>query len=110
MIPYIDPKQFNRKKTIGNYAYATSDIYSVGVLLWEISSGQTPFKDDVHDIGLALEIIEGLRETPAPDTPKDYIKIYTGKRKFKLSNNYNCIILIIKNLFFKYVLFRVLGW
>ena len=56
-----------------------SDIYSVGVLLWEISSGQPPFCNDPYDIGLATEILHGLRETPLPNTPNNYRRIYTGK-------------------------------
>ncbi|CAB4476387.1 unnamed protein product [Rhizophagus irregularis] len=54
-----------------------SDIYSIGVLLWEISSGQPPFKDGQYDIGLVLNIMQGLRETPVTGTPEDYIKLYT---------------------------------
>ncbi|EXX68362.1 Ack1p [Rhizophagus irregularis DAOM 197198w] len=56
-----------------------SDIYSIGVLFWEISSGQPPFyvEDEEYDVGLAVEILQGLRETVVPDTPEEYIKIYT---------------------------------
>jgi serine/threonine protein kinase len=45
-----------------------SDVYSVGVLLWEISSGHPPFyvKNEEYDIGLAIEILEGLRERSFP--------------------------------------------
>src|SRR5256885_9351457 len=38
-IPYIDPQHFKRKR-----ANKKSDVYSVGVLLWEISSGKRPFE------------------------------------------------------------------
>ncbi|GBB84636.1 hypothetical protein RclHR1_01120024 [Rhizophagus clarus] len=54
-----------------------SDIYSIGILLWEISSGRPPFKNDPHDVCLAIRIVQGLREEPIPNTPKDYIEIYT---------------------------------
>jgi hypothetical protein len=56
-----------------------SDIYSVGVLLWEISSGQPPFKDEQYVIALALAILQSLRETIVHDTPEEYVKIYTGE-------------------------------
>ena len=58
-----------------------SDVYSVGVLLWEISSGQPPFyvEDEEYDVGLAVEISQGLRETVVPDTPEEYVKIYTSE-------------------------------
>ena len=52
----------------------------MGVLLWEISSGRQPFPNDEYDISLAIGILtRGRRETIIPDTPKDYVKIYTGK-------------------------------
>ncbi|CAB5364553.1 unnamed protein product [Rhizophagus irregularis] len=30
-----------------------------------------------YDVGLALEILQGLRETVVPATPENYVKIYT---------------------------------
>ncbi|CAB4474109.1 unnamed protein product [Rhizophagus irregularis] len=52
-------------------------LINIGVLLWEISSGQPPFHGIPYDVGLALSILQGLRETPIPNTSTDYIKIYT---------------------------------
>jgi hypothetical protein len=55
-------------------------VYSVGVLFWEISSGQKPFKSyGMPYPRLILEILNGKRETPISGTPIDYINIYTGK-------------------------------
>ena len=78
IIPYVDPKSFSDNKYSLN---EKSDIYSVGVLLWEISSGQPPFHNEgePYDIGLVFDISKGLRETPIPNTPEDYVKLYTGK-------------------------------
>ena len=57
-----------------------SDVYSVGVLLWVISSGRVPFNTDgEYDISLALKILQGLRESVVPNTPDDYVKLYIGK-------------------------------
>ena len=84
MVPYVDPKSFDRQ--ISNSGQVKvyslnekSDVYSVGVLLWEISSGQPPFCDEPYDVGLAINILKGVRETPVLNTPDNYIKIYTGK-------------------------------
>ncbi len=78
IIPYIDPKRFSNQ----NYKInKKSDVYSIGILLWEISSGKSPFYTEdnkAYDICLAINILQGLRETPIPNTPEDYIKIYTG--------------------------------
>ncbi|CAB5346608.1 unnamed protein product [Rhizophagus irregularis] len=83
MIPYVDPKSFTRKRNRDNEieVYSLnkkSDVYSVGVLLWEISSGRPPFDNEPYDIALAMEIFSGRREIPVSDTPDDYINIYTG--------------------------------
>ena len=79
IIPYVDPKSFSSNNNFQYSLNEKSDIYSVGVLLWEISSGRPPFEDRPYDIGLALNILQGFRETPVPDTPEGYLKIYTGK-------------------------------
>ena len=77
LIPYLDPKTFNRHR---NYSLnEKSDVYSVGILLWEISSGRSPFCNESYDFSLAMGILQGLRETPIPNTPENYIKIYIGK-------------------------------
>ncbi|CAB4379982.1 unnamed protein product [Rhizophagus irregularis] len=54
-----------------------SDVYSIGVLLWEISSGRPPFNDKLYDNNLITQILLGYRETVVPDTPTDYFNIYT---------------------------------
>ncbi|RIA98229.1 kinase-like domain-containing protein [Glomus cerebriforme] len=82
LVPYVEPKIFNRKRDSNNQLQIyslnkKSDVYSIGVLLWEISSGRPPFCNEPYDIGLAIEILQGLRETPITNTSKDYIKIYT---------------------------------
>ncbi|GBC22475.2 kinase-like domain-containing protein [Rhizophagus irregularis DAOM 181602=DAOM 197198] len=85
MVPYVDPKSFSGQSNNNNQSTQlyllneNSDIYSVGVLLWEISSGQPPFyvEGEQYEIGLALEISQGLRETVVPNTPEEYVKIYT---------------------------------
>jgi serine/threonine protein kinase len=84
MVTYIDPQAFNRKRDINNqiqrYSLSKkSDIYSIGILLWEISSGRPPFSNEPYGVALAIEILQGTREDPIPNTPEDYVKIYTGK-------------------------------
>ncbi|GBB89412.1 hypothetical protein RclHR1_01610003 [Rhizophagus clarus] len=81
VVPYVDPKSFSRRRNNNNQMYSLdkrSDVYSIGVLLWELSSGKPPFytEGDQYDIGLAVDISQGLRETIVPDTPEEYIKIY----------------------------------
>jgi len=78
VVPYIDPKSFNSQRYVLS---EKSDVYSIGVLLWEISSGHPPFytEGESYDISLALKILQGLREKNVPDTPDEYVKLYIGK-------------------------------
>ncbi|CAB5350372.1 unnamed protein product [Rhizophagus irregularis] len=49
----------------------------IGVLLWEMLSGRPPFEYE-DQYNLRTLISQGLRETPIPNTPKNYEMIYTG--------------------------------
>jgi serine/threonine protein kinase len=77
MIPYIDPKKFNSAQSYS--LDKKSDVYSVGVLLWEISSGTPPFHEEEKDVGLIYKISQGQREKIVSDTPVDYVNLYIGK-------------------------------
>ena len=74
-VRYSDPEYLNN---IDHYKRTkASDVYSVGVLMWEISSGKLPFQDiPVRDI--LIKIIKGDREKTISGTPKSYNNIYRG--------------------------------
>ncbi|EXX57134.1 uncharacterized protein OCT59_024735 [Rhizophagus irregularis] len=77
--PYIDPIWFNNSNNLMQpYSLSEkSDVYSIGVLLWEISSGQLPFKGESYDASLVMQISKGYREKIISDTPIDYSNLYT---------------------------------
>ena len=81
VIPYVDPKSFNDQSQ--NYKLnKKSDVYSIGVLMWQISSGREPFssKGDNHDACLILSILNGRREEIIDGTPVEYSNLYTGNK------------------------------
>ncbi|GES78394.1 kinase-like domain-containing protein [Rhizophagus clarus] len=65
-LPYIAPEVISGKETT-----FASDIYSIGILMWEISSGQPPFLCK-HNYDLAIKIINGMRPKIIPGTPLKY--------------------------------------
>ncbi|CAB4420985.1 unnamed protein product [Rhizophagus irregularis] len=55
----------------------SSDIYSLGVVLWEISSCREPFLDEDF-LYLPFRISHNLREKAIKGTPMEYKQIYTN--------------------------------
>jgi serine/threonine protein kinase len=66
-LPYIAPEVI-----IGKEQTFKSDIYSIAMLMWEISSGQPPFINYEHDYDLAMNIVNGIRPRIVPGTPSEY--------------------------------------
>jgi serine/threonine protein kinase len=65
VIPYIAPEVF---KGVG--FSRESDIYSFGMIMWELTTGYKPFVNVEHDINLIYEIIDGKRPEITYDTPE----------------------------------------
>ncbi|GES81104.1 kinase-like domain-containing protein [Rhizophagus clarus] len=66
-LPFIAPEVLTGKE----YTPA-SDIYSFGILMWEISSGKPPFNGSEHDYYLTKEIIDGMRPKIKTGIPLKY--------------------------------------
>ncbi|RIA82469.1 kinase-like domain-containing protein [Glomus cerebriforme] len=56
VLPYIAPEVLRGQ----NYTKA-SDVYSLGIIMYEVISGLPPYHDVSHDENLALKICQGLR-------------------------------------------------
>src|SRR5947199_970784 len=70
IIPYISPEVLQGGKNTKE-----SDIYSIGMLMWEIFAGHPSFDDRDHDYHLILQICEGLRPQILPEMPDDYVQM-----------------------------------
>jgi len=76
IIPFIDPQKLDKGKNF--ILDKSSDIYSLGMVLWEISSCRIPFPNEGQQDLILKIICKGLREKPVKGTPTQYIKIYTN--------------------------------
>src|SRR4051794_11441355 len=70
IIPYIAPEIFHGQ----NYTMA-SDIYSFGMIMWELMTGRRPFWDQDYDTELIIRIINGIRPPIVTNAPEGYIEL-----------------------------------
>src|SRR6266536_2038433 len=70
IIPYMAPEIFQGQK----YTKA-SDIYSFGMIMWELMTARRPFWDRDHDTDLIIEICDGLRPPIVTNAPEGYIEL-----------------------------------
>ncbi|POG58752.1 kinase-like domain-containing protein [Rhizophagus irregularis DAOM 181602=DAOM 197198] len=70
VIPYIAPEIFK-----GSTFSKESDIYSLGMIMWKLTTGCKPFANVEHDHRLIYNIIDGVRPEITEDTPKHYANV-----------------------------------
>ncbi|POG74028.1 kinase-like domain-containing protein [Rhizophagus irregularis DAOM 181602=DAOM 197198] len=66
-LPYIAPEVIVGRE----YTFAP-DIYSIAILMWEISTGQLPFINYEHENDIVMNVINGIRPKIVPGTPLEY--------------------------------------
>ncbi len=71
VLPYIAPE------VLRNNPYTKqSEVYSLSMIMWELTSGKPPFSEYNHDINLALSIIlDNKRPEIIEGTPEFYSKV-----------------------------------
>ncbi|CAG8555640.1 24187_t:CDS:1, partial [Dentiscutata erythropus] len=81
-VAYLDPKRLEKD----SYKFQkSSDIYSLGVIFWQISHGKKPFKDEYDKklLGqLRDKILKGCREITTENIPVKYVKLYEACWQF----------------------------
>src|SRR5688572_14075888 len=67
VIPYVAPEILNSNGAMFSKA---SDIYSLGMIMWECTTGCKPFTNVGHNTELIYDIINGKRPEITKDTPE----------------------------------------
>ncbi|CAI2176631.1 17786_t:CDS:2 [Funneliformis geosporum] len=73
VIAYVAPEIFSKKS-----CSKKSDIYSLGIIMWEVTTGCRPFANVAngkHDIDFVLETSRGKRPKITDDTPKCFANL-----------------------------------
>ncbi|PKY54640.1 hypothetical protein RhiirA4_473568 [Rhizophagus irregularis] len=70
VIPYIAPEIFK-----GSEFSKESDIYSMGMIMWELTTGCKPFANIDHDVNLIYNIIYGKQPEITNDTPECFANL-----------------------------------
>ncbi|ORZ14823.1 kinase-like domain-containing protein, partial [Lobosporangium transversale] len=71
VVPYISPERLKNA-----HFDHSSDVYSLGVIMWELTSGYPPFDHDGENFLLPFQIMRGRREKIVPGTPIEYSNLY----------------------------------
>src|SRR5438128_108433 len=69
VLPYIAPEVLHSHKFTRE-----SDIYSFGIIMYQIANGEPPFRDS-DDTHLAVRICNGLRPEMPDSAPEEYKKL-----------------------------------
>jgi len=70
VLPFIAPEVFHTRKFTPK-----SDVYSVGIIMYLVATGEQPFKDRQFDEDLARDIMGGLRPSMPDSAPVEYKKL-----------------------------------
>src|SRR4051812_12983052 len=70
VIPYLAPEVLSKKPYTKE-----SDVYSFGMIMWELTTGKKPFHDIPHNSSLISDILNGIRPQVTDDTPEFYAEL-----------------------------------
>ncbi|RHZ58666.1 hypothetical protein Glove_372g107 [Diversispora epigaea] len=85
VLPYIAPEVLSGEK---EYTKA-ADVYSFGIIAYEIVIGFPPYPDIPHDKDLAMKICNGLRPKILFHIPKLITRMIMSKSRINQYDNYN---------------------
>jgi serine/threonine protein kinase len=70
VLPYTAPEVL-----LGNPYTKAADIYSLGIIMWEMTSGVPAFHNSSHDFQLSLDICKGTRPEIIEGTMPEYVEL-----------------------------------
>src|SRR5438034_11761627 len=70
VLPYVAPEVLRGKPYT-----KVADIYSLGIIMWEMTSGVPAFHNIPHDFPLSLNICKGIRPKIIEGTMPKYVKV-----------------------------------
>lgn len=86
------PELFKR----GANPNAASDVYSYGMVLWEIASRQLPFQDAVDDVTAMGWIKDGEQENVPPGCPQSYGEVIKAAWKKEPSERFSAEKMVVE--------------
>src|SRR6185369_17059216 len=70
VLPFIGPEVFHTCKFTQE-----SDVYSFGIIMYLVATGEPPFREWEFDKCLAMRVCEGLRPVMPDSAPEEYKKL-----------------------------------
>ncbi|GBC08323.1 hypothetical protein RclHR1_08020006 [Rhizophagus clarus] len=70
VLPYIAPEVLR-----GKPYKKSADMYSFGIIMWEMTSGVPAFHNRSHDFDLSLDICQGIRPEIIEGTMSEYVEL-----------------------------------
>ncbi|RHZ82920.1 hypothetical protein Glove_103g20 [Diversispora epigaea] len=99
-LPYVAPEVY-----CGQIYTTKSDIYSIGILMWEVITSEIPYGDHEHNSDLAFAIASGYRPTIYENIPLVYATLMNQCWDANPDNRpdaniiYNEMLLLVKSLY-----------
>ncbi|RIB29154.1 kinase-like domain-containing protein [Gigaspora rosea] len=69
---YVDPQCYEP----GKERDEKSDVYSLGTIFWELTSGTASFEGAINSLAICVQILKGYRHDTILGTPHNFAEIY----------------------------------
>ncbi|RIB22641.1 kinase-like domain-containing protein [Gigaspora rosea] len=70
---YVDPQCYAQP---GKKCDEKSDVYSLGAICWELTSGTASFRSAINNVATCVQILQGYRHDIILGTPHNFAELY----------------------------------